>query len=175
MENQAMKKTTILVSLLIAALAIAAAAQLPQLPEPFTTPSVRNTAQVVAKPESAQLKAPAGFSVSIFADNLQGPRTMLYAPNGDLFVAQSRDGSVIILRDANNDGVADSRTVYARGLSGVFGMAFHDGYLYLGQTDSIVRYKYKDGDSQAQGKPEKIVDLPSGGHNTRNIVFSRDG
>src|SRR5215475_15388384 len=115
MENQAMKKTTILVSLLIAALAIAAVAQLPQLPEPFATPSVRNTAQVVTKPDSAQLKAPAGFSVSVYADNLQGPRTMLYAPNGDLFVAQSRTASVVILRDTNNDGQADARFTYAQG------------------------------------------------------------
>ncbi len=170
-----MKKTTILVSLLIAALAIAAAGQLPQLPEPFATPSVRNTAQVVTKPDSAQLEAPAGFSVSVYADDLQGPRTMLYAPNGDLFIAQSRAGSVIVLRDTNNDGEPDARTVYAQGLNGVFGMAFHEGYLYLGRTDSIVRYKYKDGDTQAQGTPEKLVDLPTGGHSTRNIVFSRDG
>jgi len=175
MENQAMKKTTILVSLLIAALAIAAAAQLPQLSEPFATSSVRNTAEVVTKPDSAQLKAPAGFSVSVYADNLQGPRTMLYAPNGDLFIAQSRAGSVIVLRDTNNDGEPDARNVYAQGLNGVFGMAFHDGYLYLGRTDSIIRYKYKDGDTQAQGTPEKLVDLPTGGHSTRNIVFSRDG
>ena len=170
-----MKQITVLALMSIAALAIAAAAQLPQLPEPFATPSVRNTAQVVTKPDSAQLEAPAGFSVSVYADNLQGPRTMLYAPNGDLFVAQSRAGSVIVLRDTNNDGEPDARTVYAQGLNGVFGMAFHDGYLYLGRTDSIIRYKYKDGDTQAQGTPEKLVDLPTGGHSTRNIVFSRDG
>jgi len=170
-----MKQITVLALMSIAALAIAAAAQLPQLPEPFATPSVRNTAQVVTKPDSAQLEAPAGFSVSVYADNLQGPRTMLYAPNGDLFVAQSRAGSVIVLRDTNNDGEPDARTVYAQGLNGVFGMAFHDGYLYLGRTDSIVRYKYKDGDTQAQGTPEKLVDLPTGGHSTRNIAFSRDG
>jgi glucose/arabinose dehydrogenase len=175
MEDQPMKQITVLALMFIAAIAIAAAAQLPQLPEPFTTPSVRNTAQVVSKPDSAQLKAPAGFSVSVYADNLQGPRTMLYAPNGDLFVAQSRAGSVIVLRDANNDGEPDARTVYAQGLNGVFGMAFHDGYLYLGRTDSIIRYKYKDGDTQAQGTPEKLMDLPTGGHSTRNIVFSRDG
>jgi glucose/arabinose dehydrogenase len=175
MEDQPMKQITVLASIFIAAIAIAAAAQLPQLPEPFATPSVRNTAQVVSKPDSAQLKAPAGFSVSVYADNLQGPRTMLYAPNGDLFVAQSRAGSVIVLRDTNNDGEPDARTVYAQGLNGVFGMAFHDGYLYLGRTDSIIRYKYKDGDTQAQGTPEKLLDLPTGGHSTRNIVFSRDG
>src|SRR5262245_47785040 len=175
MENQVMKQITVLVIILFATLAIAAAGQQTQLPEPFATPSVRNTAQVVAKPDNAQLKAPTGFSVSVYADNLQGPRTMLYSPNGDLFVAQSRTGSVIVLRDTNNDGEPDARTVYAQGLTGVFGMAFHEGYLYLGRTDSVVRYKYKDGDTQAQGTPEKVVDLPTGGHNTRNIVFSRDG
>jgi len=56
-----------------------------------------------------------------------------------------------------------------------FGLAFHEGYLYVGNTNSIVRYKYKDGDTQAEGTPEKLVDLPTGGHSTRNIVFSRDG
>src|SRR5438034_2093811 len=54
-------------------------------------------------------------------------------------------------------------------------MAFHDGYLYLGRTDSIVRYKYQPGDTQAKGMPEKLVDLPTGGHSTRNLIFSRDG
>jgi glucose/arabinose dehydrogenase len=171
-----MGKTLTVVLCLIAAVAIAAVAQLPKLPEPFATPSVSNSARVVAKPDNAQLKVPAGFSVSLYADNLEGPRTMIYAPNGDLFVvAQSRAASVIVLRDTDNDGVPDMRSVYAKGLQGVFGMAFHDGYLYLGRTDSVVRYKYKDGDTQAQGTPEKIVDLPNGGHNTRNIVFSRDG
>src|SRR4051812_15081919 len=120
---------------------ITAAAQLPKLPEPFATSSVSNSAQVVARPARAELRAPAGFTVSLYADNLQGPRTMIYAPNGDLFVAQSRTGSVIILRDTNNDGMPDARSVYAEGLNGIFGMAFHDGYLYLGRTDSIVRYK----------------------------------
>ena len=168
-------KHTICCWILSVAVCAVAAAQLPKLAEPFATPSVRNSAQVVAKPDNAQLKAPAGFTVSLYADNLQGPRTMLYAPNGDLFVAQSRSGSVLVLRDTNNDGEPDSRTTYAQGLNGVFGMAFHDGYLYLGRTDSIVRYKYKDGDTTAQGTPEKIVDLPTGGHSTRNIVFSRDG
>jgi glucose/arabinose dehydrogenase len=145
------------------------------LPEPFATPSVRNSARVTAKPDNAQLQVPSGFSVSVYADNLQGPRTMLYASNGDLFVAQSRAGSVLVLRDTNNDGTSDARNVYAEGLNGAFGMAFHDGYLYLGLPGSVIRYKYRDGDTQAQGTAEKIAELPPGGHSTRNIVFSRDG
>lgn len=169
------KTITILLLMSFVGLCTTATAQLPKLAEPFATPSVRNSAQVVAKPANAQLRVPAGFSVSVYADNLEAPRTMLYAPNGDLLVAQSRAGSVVILRDMNNDGQPDARFTYAQGLNGVFGMAFHDGYLYVGRTDSIVRYKYKDGDTQAQGTPEKIVDLPTGGHSTRNIIFSRDG
>src|SRR5437016_626383 len=108
-------------------------AQLAKLAEPFATPSVRNAATIVTKPDAVQLQAPAGFTVSLYADNLQGPRTMMYAPNGDLFVAESRRGSVVILRDTNNDGIPDTRSVYAEGLGGGFGMAFHDGDLYPGR------------------------------------------
>src|SRR6267143_990801 len=169
------RRITLFVFIAIVCVCGVVAAQLAKLPEPFATPSVRNAANIVTKPDAKQWEVPDGFSVSLFADNLQGPRTMMYAPNGDLFVAQSRTGSVVILRDTNNDGIPDARSVYAQGLTGVFGMAFHDGYLYLGRTDSIIRYKYKNGDTQAQGMPEKLVDFPTGGHSTRNIVFSRDG
>ena len=170
-----MKRITLFLLVAIVFVSAVVTAQLSKLPQPFETPSVRNAASIVAKPDGKQLEVPTGFSVSVYADKLEGPRTMMYAPNGDLFVAESRAGSVLVLRDTNNDGIPDTRSVYAKGLSGVFGMAFRDGYLYLGRTDSIIRYKYKDGDTQAQGTPEKLVDLPTGGHSTRNIVFSRDG
>jgi glucose/arabinose dehydrogenase len=100
---------------------------------------------------------------------------MVYAPNGDLFVAQPNAGSVLIVRDKNNDGTADERIVYAEGLAGVYGIAFHDGYIYLGKNDSVVRSRYKNGDTQMQGTPENLITLPTGGHSTRNILFSRDG
>ena len=60
-------------------------------------------------------------------------------------------------------------------LQAPFGLAFHDGYLYVGNTGSLVRYKYTNGDVKAQGEPEKLLDLPTGGHSTRNIVFNRAG
>jgi glucose/arabinose dehydrogenase len=56
-----------------------------------------------------------------------------------------------------------------------FGLAFHDGYLYVGNTGSLVRFKYTNGDLKAQGEPEKLMDLPAGGHSTRNVIFNRAG
>ena len=149
--------------------------QSPKLPEPFATPSVRNSSKIVPQPAGTTLKASAGFTVGVYADNLDRPRMMTLAPNGDIFVAQSAAGSVVILRDANKDGTPEARFTYAEGLRGVFGMAFHDGYLYLGRSDSLIRYKYTAGDTQAQGTPEKLADYPASGHSTRNILFSRDG
>jgi glucose/arabinose dehydrogenase len=61
------------------------------------------------------------------------------------------------------------------GIDAPFGMAFHDGYLYVGNTGSVVRFKYTNGDMKAQAAPEKLLDLPVGGHSTRNIVFNRAG
>ena len=110
-------KTNRVISFLSAAMVLSAAvgvAQLAKLADPFATPSVRNAATIVAKPDALRLEAPMGFTVTLYADNLQAPRTMMYAPNGDLFVAQSRAGSVVILRDNNNDGIPDTRYTYAQ-------------------------------------------------------------
>jgi glucose/arabinose dehydrogenase len=225
-----------------------------------------------SKPEGVMPTAPAGFNVSIYAE-LPSPRMMVYAPNGDLFVSSPASNTITVLRDTNNDGVFEERSVYAgveggaggRGAGGPgggqgrgagggpgggagagrgpgggapggfgggqgrgpgggpgggagggaaavpgqpnptingpilgaqapactpppdfvqkgpgtlaapFGLAFNNGYLYVGNTGSIVRYKYTNGDLKAQGEPEKLMDLPTGGHSTRNIVFNRAG
>jgi len=154
-----------------------AAQQAPQLPEPFATPSAPNQSRSVPQPPGAQLNVPAGFSVSLYADNLRGPRTMIFGPGGDLFVAESRAGSIVILRDTNNDGSPDQRFDYATGLENPFGMAFHDGYFYVGETTRVVRFKYAPGDTKAPAAEELAtpVKFPSGGHSTRNVIFSRDG
>jgi glucose/arabinose dehydrogenase len=141
------------------------------LPEPFATPSTRNQSRIVPKPDDAALKVPSGFSVGVFADNVPQARLMEWAPNGDLFVAQSRAGLISVMRG----GAPDKRSEYAAGLQNPFGMAFHDGYLYVGETTRIVRFRYQPGDTKASGPPEKLIDLPAGGHSTRNIAFSRDG
>jgi glucose/arabinose dehydrogenase len=103
---------------------------------------------------------------------------MALAPNGDVFVAESRANQIRVLRDTNGDGAADARFVFAANLSQPFGMAFQNGYFYVANTNSIVRFKYKSGQTAAEGEPEKLVDLPGQGYNqhwTRNIIFSPDG
>ncbi len=125
---------------------------------------------------AARLTAPDGFKVSVYADGLKNPRLMAVAPNGDLFVSDQGTGQVYVLPDRNKDGVADSKQVFADGLSQPHGLAFRDGYLYVAQTASVVRYPYKSGDLKATAGPTKLVDLPTGGgHSTRTVVFGPDG
>jgi len=180
----------------------------------------------VTRAEGLLPSVPSGFTVASYAE-IQAPRLMVYAPNGDLFVSSPGTSSITVLRDANNDGVFEARSVFAKGeppapspapaaagregargnappggrgapstlganappcaapppfaergpgaLEAPFGMAFHDGYLYVGNPGSIIRYKYSPGDMTAQGAPEKLLDLPRGGHSTRNILFNRAG
>ena len=253
------------------------------LPAPGTgSPKVSRT---VPKPEGVLPTVPAGFTVTTYAE-LLAPRMMVYAPNGDLFVSSPQANTIVVLRDANNDGNFEACGVYASGpapgagrgrggpppatavppgcagpltnpnvapapaaappappapqrqggaaagggqapaapgapgagrgagalqagpggppgggrgpsvlgadapacaappefvqkgpgeISAPFGLAFHDGYLYVGNTASLVRYKYSNGDLKAQGEPEKLMNLPAGGHSTRNVLFNRAG
>jgi glucose/arabinose dehydrogenase len=179
----------------------------------------------MAQPEGVLPTVPAGFSVASYAE-LRGPRMMVYAPNGDLFVSSPTTNSIFVLRDTNHDGTFETRGVFAdgttaptpttaptaadaqrasrlgvlegpqplvrnpppcappppadrpQGAGGVrlpFGLAFQSDYLYVGNTDSIVRFAYRPGDLKARGAPEKLLDLPTGGHSTRNIAFNRAG
>jgi glucose/arabinose dehydrogenase len=193
---------------------------------------------VADQPAGVLPSVPAGFRVTSYAE-LQAPRMMVYAPNGDLFVSSPAANNITVLRDANNDGVFEQRSVYAQGATGggrgaqtcaalaaaataaaggggrraggpppgggrggpmvlgasapacvappsfvqtgpgtldaPFGLAFNNGYLYVGNTGSLVRYRYASGDLKAPGEPEKLMDLPRGGHSTRNIIFNRAG
>lgn len=150
-----------------------------KLAAPFETKSAVRSSKVIPQPANAKLMVPKGFKVNVFAEgDFRYPRWMALAPNGDVFVADSRANSVIVLRDANKDGVAEQRFVFSSKLSQPFGMAFHKDWFYVANTDSIVRFKYKSGQTAAEGEPEKLVELTPGGYNqhwTRNILFSRDG
>lgn len=149
------------------------------LPPPKIENDVNNGPRVVPRPDGAKLNVPAGFEVSTFAEgDFTRPRWMALAPNGDVFLADSQGGKVFILRDADNDGVAEERSVFVEGLKQPFGIAFWKTYVYIGNTDAIVRFSYKPGQMKATGAMEKITDVPGRGyreHWTRNILFSPDG
>ena len=157
------------------------------LASPYETPSVDNGPHVVGRPEGAWPKAPKGFTVEQYATGLENPRRITTAPNGDTFVIESGPGRATILRDADGDGKPETRSVFTTGLRQPFGIAFYPPgrdprYVYIANTDSVVRFPYKNGDLKASGASETIVDdisgggrLRGGGHWTRDIAFSQDG
>ena len=100
---------------------------------------------------------------------------MVLAPNGDVIVAQSGAGRITILRDANHDGVAESRSVFADNLDGPYGLAINEGWLYVGDEDALLRIPYTPGQTRAAAAPQKLASLPPGGHATRGVLFRRDG
>ena len=151
------------------------------LPEPFATASVANQSHIVSRPANASLQAPPGFQVQLFATGFEQPRELRTAPNGDIFVADSSAGEIKVMHGMK-DGKPESVTVFASGFNRNFGMAFYPPgadpqYIYVGNTDSVVRLPYRNGDLKARGPAEVVVKrLPSGGgHWTRDIVFTRDG
>src|SRR5215510_13166100 len=95
-----------------------------QLPPPFHTPWFRKNIRAVEMPDGHRLSVPAGFDVNVFAEKLQQPRILVLAPNGDVFVAESVFGKITVLRDADKDGVAETRETFASGLTRPFGLAF---------------------------------------------------
>ena len=156
------------------------------LPPDYATPSVYNGPKVVARPKGAKLNVPNGFKVTLFASGLETPRYLLTAPNGDIFVAESYAGRIRVLRDADGDGRPEVKQTFATGLRQPFGLAFYPPgpspeYLYVANTNGIVRFPYRDGDLKARSRPMQVADLSSGGrltgggHWTRDIAFSKDG
>src|SRR6266567_7710268 len=143
------------------------------LPPPKIEDDVNNSPQVIPRPKGAKLTLPPGFEISTFAEgNFERPRWMALAPNGDVLLADADAEKIIVLRDKNGDGVAEERFTFAEGLNKPFGMAFWHDYFYVGNTNGIVRFHYKSGQTKADGPPEKIADLPGKGdreHWTRNI------
>jgi glucose/arabinose dehydrogenase len=159
---------------------------LADLPKPYATESVDNGADVVRRPSDAWPQAPAGFKVEQFASKLDNPRLLRTAPNGDVFLAESDAGEIKIFRGLTSDGKPEQTQVFASGLNKPFGIAFYPPgpnpeWVYVGNTDSVVRFPYHNGDLKARGASQKLADLPGGGrlrgggHWTRDIAFSRDG
>jgi glucose/arabinose dehydrogenase len=151
------------------------------LPAPYATSSAGNAPKIVARPEKAWPQVLPGFKVELFASGLHNPRLNRTAPNGDVFVAETAQGDVLVFRGITSDGKPAQTAVFASGLNRPFGINFYPpgpnpNWIYVANTNSVVRFPYRNGDMQAAGQSEHIVDLPSGpGHSTRDIQFSPDG
>jgi glucose/arabinose dehydrogenase len=151
------------------------------LPQPYATKSAENGPKLVARPDNVWPVAPAGFKVELYASGLDNPRTLRTAPNGDIFVAESDPGKILVYRGMGSDGKPDQSATFATGLKRPYGLAFYPPgadpqYLYVGNEREVVRFPYHNGDLKASAAPEHIADLPGpGGHWTRSVVFSQDG
>jgi glucose/arabinose dehydrogenase len=151
------------------------------LPPPGATPSAGNGPRIVARPAAAVPQVPPGFKVELFASGLSGPRAMRVAPNGDVFVAETRAGRIRVLRAPDGADKPSETVVFASGLAGPFGLAFYPAgpdpqWLYVAMTGAVVRFPYRGGDLQARGAAQTLARLPSGGsHSTRDVAFSNDG
>ena len=171
---QAMMLSTVLVT------AVPAHAQVtygkkPNLPAPFETRSAGNGPDKSEPPQGFLPTVPAGFHVNIFATGFQVPRFLAVAPSGDIFVADTGAGQIVVLRDPQHTGGAQQREVFADNLTRPFGIAFHDDYVYVGNMNALVRFRYDKQTSRRMGEAEHLMDLPGGGHSTRTVAFSADG
>lgn len=180
----------------------------PKLPEPNPTliPTL-NIAPAIGWPEGAKPLAASGTQVSAFAENLDHPRWLYVLPNGDVLVAETnappkpddsrgirgwvagkvmgRAGATVpsanritLLRDADHDGVAETRSVFLENLNSPFGMTLVGNDLYVADTDKLLRFPYQSGDTRISAGATKVVDLPGGTlnhHWTKNVIASKDG
>jgi glucose/arabinose dehydrogenase/mono/diheme cytochrome c family protein len=151
------------------------------LPAPLATASAGNGPQLVPRPEGAWPKVLPGFKVELYASDLDEPRLIRTAPNGDFFVAESRAGNIRVFRGITDEGKPAQSETFVTGLNRPFGINFYPPgldpqWIYIGNTDSVVRFPYKNGDLKASGPAEHIADVPGGnGHWTRDIQFTPDG
>lgn len=168
-----------------------------QMPEPYATPAQAARFEAYPRPSpevlgnTDLLNLPAGFEWNLFAEGLRDARWLAVAPNGDVFLAQSRfrstgptdrddNGHITILRDADGDGVAEMIETFADDFERPHGLAFHDGALYVGERTGIWRIPYADGDVQAESRERITARNPfvggsREGHWTRNLAFSPSG
>jgi hypothetical protein len=153
------------------------------LPEPYATDSARDFPRIVPRPAGAELELPPGFEIAELTRDVDGPRVMRIAPNGDIFVSESGVGRVKVLRPAADGASITSSSVFAEELTRPFGLQFYPSgddpeWLYVAEMNRVVRFPYTVGDTAAADEPEIVVAelAPTeNGHNTRDLVLSQDG
>ncbi|ANH80120.1 L-sorbosone dehydrogenase [Niabella ginsenosidivorans] len=169
------------------------------LPAPNQAASKTKFSKVIGWPGDKTPVAPEGFKVNRFAEGMKSPRNIILTPDGDVLVALSnsqrtkkevqqneRSGKagsevpgksvneILLLRDADKDGVAETRTLFLSGLNQPFGMLIRGNRFFVANTDGVWVYPYKRGDTVIRGEGKKIIDLPAGGYNnhwTRNLIL----
>ena len=157
--------------------------KLADLPAPFSTASAGNPPKVVAKPADAGLSVPPQFVVRLFATGLSGPRLLRTAPNGDIFIAETRESRIRVLRAEDGADAPSQNQIFADDLDRPFGIAFYPPgpdpqWIYVANNNSLVRFAYRNGDFKARGAAEIIIPKlteSTGGHSTRDVAFSKDG
>jgi glucose/arabinose dehydrogenase/cytochrome c2 len=153
------------------------------LPAPFATPSAVNYPTVIPRPADAAINVPEGFTVETFATDLEAPRGMIVAANGDVLIAETTAGRIKVMRPSADNSTAEEITVFAQGMLQPLGMAFFPSaenpeWLYVAENNRVIRYAYGTGDTVASALPEVIVSElspTSQGHYTRDLAFSQDG
>ena len=151
------------------------------LPAPLLTPSAANFPDTVPMPAGAKPSVPTGFTVEMIASGLKNPRVVRVAPNGDLFVADSKANTVRTYRLTANSAKPAASEVFTSGLYQPYGIAFYPPgpnpqWVYIANSDSLVRVPYKNGDLKASARPQRIVErIPWVHHWGRDVVVSADG
>jgi glucose/arabinose dehydrogenase len=155
-------------------LTIGGPSQLPDQPGPTAIPLMETDVPLPEIPGKS-ISLPPGFRISIFADGLDNPRMMTTGPDGHIYVAERGAGRILRLPDADRDGIVDQIEIVAEGLDAPSSLAFYqDGSLYVGETTQVIRFPPL-AEQQEFNQPEVVIaDLPSGGHNTRTVLFSPD-
>lgn len=183
----------------------AANGQQVDLPAPYASKSTARYCDVIGWPAGKTPVAPQGFAVSRFADGLDNPRWIYIAPNGDILISEASTitsglkatlgkvvapkkinsvngaksaNTIILLRDADQDGIPELRTTFLTGLNQPFGMLVLGNNFYVANTDGVLVFPYNPGQTSITGAGKKILDLPAGGYNnhwTRNLLASKDG
>jgi glucose/arabinose dehydrogenase len=149
--------------------------QKPQLPAPFATNSAGNGPRSAKPPAGFLPTVPAGFHINVYATDFKHPRWLTVAPNGDIFLAENGAGEIIVMRDPQHTGGAQEREVFVSDVKRPFGIAFREDYVYVGNTNELVRFRYDPKTSKRLGEKEHLLDLPTGGHDTRSVAVSADG
>lgn len=155
-----------------------------KLPAPYATAAAFNFPRLIPRPANAKLRLPPGFKIDVFTSDVEAPREMKLAPNGDIFLSETQLGRVVVLRPSADDTKPATVETFAQGLNLPNGLAFypsgpHPKWLYVAETNRVVRYAYTVGQERATSVPEIVVPqlspVAGGGHFTRDIAFSPDG